>query len=344
MNFENYNISSFRRNSECNLKKDERLNYCLSVLGLEQLINLFFENNISFIDLLFLTRNDLFELDLGMYQRNRIIQFSNFYKKIAINYSLNELKEFFKYNKQFIFNFEYYENNTKEKYYSLEKKNKELIFSDNDISLKPIKKSIISKNIINFSGLKPFDEKHETSERKKENLKLKNINKKLPSEINSERIKVNKKIYIKPKNIYSKFLEVTKQYDNNMKRIVKEREISLTKSKKINSSLKKSSKIKNININNNIINKNNSNECKKMLNKIENLENMKMDKTSNNQLNEIKKYIINTGYKLPKFKIQKMNLELDDLLIIEKEIENLQKYNSKIDNKIKKRFNKNNYN
>ena len=57
MNFENYNISSFRRNSECNLKKDERLNYCLSVLGLEQLINLFFENNISFIDLLFLTRN-----------------------------------------------------------------------------------------------------------------------------------------------------------------------------------------------------------------------------------------------------------------------------------------------
>jgi hypothetical protein len=39
-----------------------------------------------------------------------------------------------------------------------------------------------------------------------------------------------------------------------------------------------------------------------------------------------------------------MNLELDDLLIIEKEIENLQKYNSKIDNKIKKRFNKNNYN
>ena len=128
-----------------------------------------------------------------------------------------------------------------------------------------------------------------------------------------------------------------------MKRIVKEREISLTKSKKINTSLKKSSKIKNININNSI-NKNNSNECKKMLNKIENLENMKMDKTTNNQLNEIKKYIINTGYKLPKFKIEKMNLELDDLLIIEKEIENLQKYNSKIDNKIKKRFNKNNYN
>jgi hypothetical protein len=57
MNFENYNISSFRRNSECNLKKDERLNYRLSVFDLEQLINLFFENNISFIDLLFLTRN-----------------------------------------------------------------------------------------------------------------------------------------------------------------------------------------------------------------------------------------------------------------------------------------------
>ena len=51
MNFENYNISSYRRNSECNLKKDERLNYCLSVLDLEQLINLFFENNISFIEM-----------------------------------------------------------------------------------------------------------------------------------------------------------------------------------------------------------------------------------------------------------------------------------------------------
>ena len=44
-------------NSEFNLKKDERLNYRLSVFDLEQLINLFFENNISFIDLLFLTRN-----------------------------------------------------------------------------------------------------------------------------------------------------------------------------------------------------------------------------------------------------------------------------------------------
>ena len=63
LNFENYNISrGFGAmgngwNSEFNLKKDEKLNYRLSVFDLEQLINLFFENNISFIDLLFLTRN-----------------------------------------------------------------------------------------------------------------------------------------------------------------------------------------------------------------------------------------------------------------------------------------------
>ena len=57
MNFENYNISrGFGAmgngwNSEFNLKKDERLNYRLSVFDLEQLINLFFENNISFIEM-----------------------------------------------------------------------------------------------------------------------------------------------------------------------------------------------------------------------------------------------------------------------------------------------------
>ena len=59
--------------------EDDRLTYTLITLDLGDLIHIFEENNISFVDMLFLTKEDLKELQLKLYQRNRIHNFSNFY-------------------------------------------------------------------------------------------------------------------------------------------------------------------------------------------------------------------------------------------------------------------------
>jgi len=83
---------------------DDRLSYTLITLGLENLIHIFEENSISFVDLLLLSKDDLIELQLEMYQRNRIFCFSKLFTKYAKSYSINEISDFFSFNKQFIFN------------------------------------------------------------------------------------------------------------------------------------------------------------------------------------------------------------------------------------------------
>ena len=57
-------------------EEDDRLSYTLITLGLENLIHIFEENSLSFVDLLLLSKDDLIELQLEMYQRNRIFYFS----------------------------------------------------------------------------------------------------------------------------------------------------------------------------------------------------------------------------------------------------------------------------
>ena len=67
-------------------------------------MHLFEENNISFVDLTLLSKEDLKELQLEMYQRNRIFNFSKLYRQFAKNYSISEISDFFSFNRQFIFN------------------------------------------------------------------------------------------------------------------------------------------------------------------------------------------------------------------------------------------------
>ena len=83
---------------------DDRLTYTLITLDLGNLIHIFEDNNISFIDMLLLTKEDLIELQLEIFQRNRIINFSKLFTKYAKNYSIQEISDFFTFNKQFIFN------------------------------------------------------------------------------------------------------------------------------------------------------------------------------------------------------------------------------------------------
>ena len=79
---------------------DDRLTYTLITLDLGNLIHIFEDNNISFVDMLLLTKEDLIELQLEIFQRNRILNFSKLFTKYAKNYSIQEISDFFTFNKQ----------------------------------------------------------------------------------------------------------------------------------------------------------------------------------------------------------------------------------------------------
>ena len=88
---------------------DDRLTYTLITLDLGNLIHIFEDNNISFVDMLLLSKEDLIELQLEIFQRNRILNFSKLFTKYAKNYSIREISDFFTFNKQFIFNSSIYD-------------------------------------------------------------------------------------------------------------------------------------------------------------------------------------------------------------------------------------------
>ena len=89
--------------------EDDRLTYTLITLDLGDLIHIFEENNISFVDMLLLSKEDLKELQLKLYQRNRIHNFSVLFSKYAKNYSISEISDFFSFNQKFIFNSSIYD-------------------------------------------------------------------------------------------------------------------------------------------------------------------------------------------------------------------------------------------
>ena len=79
--------------------EDIRLNYVMEKLGLESLIPIFGQYHMSFNDILFLTKDDLDELGLKIFQKNRIISFIQEYSSQAKNYSLEEIQAFFEENR-----------------------------------------------------------------------------------------------------------------------------------------------------------------------------------------------------------------------------------------------------
>ena len=79
--------------------EDIRLNYVMSKLGLEAIIPIFEQYHMSFNDILFLTKDDLNELGLKIYQKNRLISFIEEYSSKAKNYTLEEIQTFFEENK-----------------------------------------------------------------------------------------------------------------------------------------------------------------------------------------------------------------------------------------------------
>ena len=88
-------------NKEKNKIEDKRLNYVLKKLGLEKIINVFVNNFMTFNDILLLTRDNLNEYGLLIFQKIRLFSFIEDYKSFAKNFSIDEIKAFFKINKKY---------------------------------------------------------------------------------------------------------------------------------------------------------------------------------------------------------------------------------------------------
>ena len=76
-------------------KVDPRLELTLKYLDITSTLEIFINNNISFNDLLLLSKKDLIELGFSLVQRNRIFNFAQEYKSYGVKFNISEIIEFF---------------------------------------------------------------------------------------------------------------------------------------------------------------------------------------------------------------------------------------------------------
>ena len=201
--------------------EDDRLSYVLITLGLEDIIQFFEEKNITFVDLLFLSKEDMRELQLEMYQRNRIFSFSKLFSKNAKEYSIKEISDFFTNNKQFIFNSVVYEKVTmanEEEYYNNQYEHNNFLQNNSNIN--------INNNNNNLN--KRINDKSNLSNNEIKNKNNKNVE-------NLIRKKENKS-----KSAYQKYLEIKQNADMILEKINKQKEESFLKKQKYNNLISKS--------------------------------------------------------------------------------------------------------
>ena len=88
------NIKEYNNNiNQSNI--DPRLELTLKYLDINSTLPTFITNNISFNDLLLLSKNDLIELGFTLVERNRILHFSQEFKKFGKKYNIQEINNFF---------------------------------------------------------------------------------------------------------------------------------------------------------------------------------------------------------------------------------------------------------
>ena len=303
---------------------DDKLNYILVTLGLENLFHIFKENNISFIDLLLLSKESLKELGLEMYQRNRIFKFSSTYNKNAKAYTMKEIFEFFESNKQFLFNTSLHQ--------KILKSNKNLNFRNN-------KNNLLNK----FKSYKYFSDDENGKNYEQPNVKDDFSSGQMIRSSKSSMPSYNKNY--KASQIIKKYLLIKKGVDEFLNKLNKQKEETEILSYKYNNIIKR---INNHNDENDIsipkkreqnayINNeaNKKEEYKKLLEKINQLGQMKIDENSSEHLNQVKNYIHENGENLMVDEILSLQSELDKITEIinkkEKLKKNLEKYNKKIE-------------
>jgi len=326
--------------------EDDRLIYVLITLGLGNLIHIFNAKNLSFTDLLLLSKESLKDFGLEMYQRNRIYNFSTSYNRNAKTYSIKEISDFFNSNKQFLFSPSIFN--------KLIKVNKSHN-NENDSNLDNINNIKIYENENKYLS----DDENQNN-RNIETNKLRNSKNYFGSRGKS----------YKAGKIFKKYLLIKKGVDEFLNKLNKQKEDTENMSYKYNAFIKRinlndnynfinnndKSSTKKIfnsyninddnddlflnNLNDNLnIQKNENVEYNKLLEKIEKLEQMKMEKNTYEHLNQIKNYIHEKDINLNIDEILSLGNELDKMMEIinkkEKLKQNLEKYNKKIEQRKK---------
>ena len=343
----NNNIKSINKENN----EDDRLMYILITLGLGSLIQTFNDKNISFTDLLLLSKESLKDLGLEMYQRNRIYNFSTTFNRNAKTYSIKEISEFFSSNKQFLFSptiynkmmqlnkssskginksvkNRYYENENKyfsdgeNNYTSKRTKNKNYNFSPGSKSYKASK--IFKKYLLIKKGVDAFLNKLNKQKEDTENIsyKFNNVIKRINNPIDNfeknqtKKIKTFNNYNINDDNEDLILIPEEKALKNNLNKNLDEEKVRNDEEEKVR-----------------------NDEYNKLIEKLNKLEQMKIDENSYENLNQIKNYINEKG----------KNFSVDEIISLQKEIEkiagiiskkeklkqNLEKYNKKIEQRKK---------
>ena len=347
-------------------KKDDRMEYVLVTLGLSDLAQIFDDNNISFIDLLLLSKESLKELGLEMYQRNRIFNFSTSFNKKAKTYSIKEISKFFNSNRQFLFSPIVHKKILREnKSLNYDSDNRKNNFSKN-------------KNKIKNKYYSYYENYDNDNNKNQEDID------KPPKNRSSSKINYlasSGKTY-KASKIFKKYLLIKKGVDEFLNKLNRQKEETENITYKLNNIIKRINSNKdstnNISDNNsfsykNILSKKNStknlidnggnvegeselliledknkeksnekninNEFNILIEKINNLEKMSVDENSIEHLNQIKNHVNEKGKNIKIDEIISFQKETDKLteIIIKKEKlkKNLEEYNKKIEERKK---------
>lgn len=305
---------------------DDRLTYTLITLDLGNLIHIFEDNNISFVDMLLLSKEDLIELQLEIFQRNRILNFTRLFTKYAKNYSIREISDFFSFNKQFIFNstiydkvitnnINAYQNDMNDTNYN-NTLNQEMnnTNSSQNINQRQYTNNYLSQSMHNNPNNSNVRLNNQTtfSKMKEPQIQYQKINggakknKNLSSKNNNNNDEVNQ-----DNNFHNKLLDFIRKrkgskYQNNNQNLSK--------------------------VNNN--SKNNKNELKKkeeyqkVIEKIEILESNELNYQLYTKLNLIKNYINNRGDKINIEDIININNDIDSMIkTVANELNNLNNKN-----------------
>lgn len=91
----------YQNGNEATTYNDPRLSYTMYRLGLDSLTHILEGHNITFNDLLFLTKEDLTDMNFHIYQKNRILNFIEEFQKKSKGYSEEEIENFFNMNPKY---------------------------------------------------------------------------------------------------------------------------------------------------------------------------------------------------------------------------------------------------
>ena len=91
----------YHNGNEATTYNDPRLSYTMYRLGLDSLTHILEGHNITFNDLLFLTKEDLTDMNFHIYQKNRILNFIEEFQKKSKGYSEEEIENFFNMNPKY---------------------------------------------------------------------------------------------------------------------------------------------------------------------------------------------------------------------------------------------------